>query len=247
MDINKACKAIDRGGEDYWRMLGDMQGNRCRERDGLHWVEGRIGCIFKTDGNAERAEAITRGMANGNLPDRLVLSSETAMLAKGFRDRAEFSVETDWGMAKELIAANNDTEPPANLRVFPVTKPEQLKAAGSVLNASFGYDLFTFADYAAFHQVRRFYLAEWDGLAAGAVMARLGDWLEITWVGTLPGYRKKGIAGALLRLAEREAAAQGIKLSVLTSFPGAVGAYVRAGYQKCCEIPVIMWRIEINE
>ncbi len=28
MTVKEACKAIDRGGEDYWRMLGDMHGKR---------------------------------------------------------------------------------------------------------------------------------------------------------------------------------------------------------------------------
>ncbi len=58
---------------------------------------------------------------------------------------------------------------------------------------------------------------------------------EIAWAGTLNGYRKKGIAGHLISMAEKDAAGKGIPVSVLTARPGAINAYSRIGYKPYCE------------
>ena len=79
---------------------------------------------------------------------------------------------------------------------------------------------------------RFFYLAEYDGLPVGAVMSQHGDDIvNISWVGTLPGYRKLGIAGYLIQMAERDGLLHGKTIGVLHGYPEAVGAYHRVGYR----------------
>ena len=81
-----------------------------------------------------------------------------------------------------------------------------------------------------------FYLAEYDGLPVGACMAQYGDdFVNISWVGTLNGYRKLGIAGYLIQEAEREAIKQGKAIGVLHALTDAVGAYKRIGYKEYCK------------
>jgi ribosomal protein S18 acetylase RimI-like enzyme len=80
-----------------------------------------------------------------------------------------------------------------------------------------------------------FYLAEYDGLPVGACMTQHGDeFINISWAGTLPGYRKLGISGFLIQEAERDGFQQGKKTSVLHGRPDAVGAYRRIGYRDYC-------------
>jgi predicted acetyltransferase len=57
----------------------------------------------------------------------------------------------------------------------------------------------------------------------------------------LAGYRKKGIAGYLIGMAEKDAALNGKYISVLSAFPSAVNAYIRAGYEKRCGITVVCY------
>ena len=62
------------------------------------------------------------------------------------------------------------------------------------------------------------------------------DFVAISWVCTLPGYRNIGVAGSLIQEAEREAINHGKKAAALGAYPGAVGAYKRAGFREYCRI-----------
>ena len=78
-----------------------------------------------------------------------------------------------------------------------------------------------------------FYLAEYDGLPVSAVMSQHGDhFVNISWVGTLPGYRRLGIAGHLIQMAERDGLLRGKMIGVLQGYPEAVGTYRRIGYRE---------------
>jgi predicted GNAT family acetyltransferase len=112
------------------------------------------------------------------------------------------------------------------------------------LNTAFEYDLFSFGHYLdAFNDSRvKFYLAEYNGIPAGACMSIYGDdFVEIAWVGTLNGYRKKGIAGYVMNMAEKDALEQGKTLAVLSAFEAGVNAYSRIGYKQYCEIKKIVY------
>jgi ribosomal protein S18 acetylase RimI-like enzyme len=122
--------------------------------------------------------------------------------------------------------------------LFHVNEIVQLKMAGAILNAAFWYKLFTFEHYLEMmeNEGQFFYLAEYDGLPAGACMSQHGDnFINISWAGTLPGYRKLGIAGSLIQEAERGGILHGKKVGVLHGRPDAVGAYRRIGYRDYCK------------
>lgn len=106
---------------------------------------------------------------------------------------------------------------------------------GAILNAAFEYNIFPFEKYLEMFENdgQFFYLAEYDGLPVGAVMSQHGDdFVYISWTGTLSGYRKLGIAGHLIQMAERDGLLRGKALGVLHGYPEATGAYRRIGYRE---------------
>ncbi|MDR0294222.1 MAG: GNAT family N-acetyltransferase [Oscillospiraceae bacterium] len=242
---------VIRGHRLYWNMLGNMRGIQNRTGD-VNWLSGDVSCAYDVrfsgpDYEKEAAELAGR-MKAGEIPGRLVITPGSAPpgadIYSPFLSHSGFTSGTDYGMVKELSAGRIAPAPPKQFDLFRVGETHQLKMSGAILNSAFEYDLFSFGHYLdAFNDPRvRFYMAEYNGIPAGACMSVLGDdFLEIAWVGTLAGYRKKGIAGYLIGLAEQDAVLNGRRISVLTAFPGGVNAYSRIGYEKCCEFKVICY------
>ena len=163
-------------------------------------------------------------------------------LIKSFRVSGRFKdcMQTT-GMAHELLDVVLP-RPDKRLNLFRVREITQLKMAGSILNAAFDYRLFSFGHYVEMFENDRqfFYLAEYDGLPVGVCMAQHGEcFVNISWVGVLPGYRKLGIAGYLIQMAERDGIKSGKTIGVLGALPGAVGAYHRVGYKNYCMTTVL--------
>jgi len=157
------------------------------------------------------------------------------MRSESFMDAGLFTKETVAVMAHEL----GDTvlpKPGKDLNIFKVSEIVQLKAAGAILNTVRDYRLFSFEDYLDMmnNDGQNFYLAEYDGLPVGACMAMDGDdFLAIPFIGTLPAYRKLGIAGCLIQLAEQDGINRGKTVGVRNAFPIAIGACKRVGYREC--------------
>lgn len=245
---------IIRGHECYWNMLGGMRGIE-NHRGSLSWLSGDVNCIYSVkfsglDYSKEVGE-IAEKMRNGQLPDRLVILPNSAPpdvdIGELFLSHNGFSHGSDYGMAKELCADMSFPAPPKRINLFRVNEMHRLKASGAILNTAFEYDLFSFEHYLdAFNaSYVHFYMAEYDGIPAGACMALWGDdFVEIAWVGTLNGYRKKGIAGYLVNMAERDAVEAGKSIAALSAFLIGINAYERAGFKKCCEIKVICYKPE---
>jgi GNAT superfamily N-acetyltransferase len=241
----------------YWETLGRIRG--CQKHTGkVEWLSGDVFCAYyvRFDGPDYKKEAgeIAEKMISGELPDRLILTPGAAPPDINIRDffpeDKGFAAGTDCGMAKELNGCDETIDHPKNLNLFRVNETERLKTAGAIFNSAFEYDIFTFGHYLDLYNdpQARFYVAEYDGIPSGACMSvaplprEAGcDFVEIAWVGTLAGYRKKGIAGYLVRMAERDAALNGKKVSALTAIPAGVNAYGRIGYKKCCEFTVICY------
>ena len=83
-----------------------------------------------------------------------------------------------------------------------------------------------------------------DGEIFGFVIVHLertGDgWLGyVVTLDVMPAWRRKGLAGRLMREAERRAAAAArwIVLHVFTGNAGAIGFYERLGYERVGEVP----------
>lgn len=230
MNHNQYIDVINRMNLLYFEMLGNLRGNEKHKEDNLHWLTGNIDYIYFL-GEVE-VDQIIRRMRADEIPKTLMFQvgdvRSEAFLATGL-----FIEETVAVMAHEL----GDTALPKldkALNVFKVSEIAQLKAAGAVLNSARDYRLFAFEDYLdMMNGGQYFYLAEYDGLPVGACMAMDGDdFLAITWIGTLPGYRKLGIAGHLIQMAESEGMNRGKTIGARNTLPIAIGACKRVGYSE---------------
>jgi len=233
---------IHRGHFLYWDMLGKLHGNENHKEKGLQWLTGGINYNYFTD--SFDIDGIIRRIKNKEIPENLFfhknisdMDPSEAFIATGF-----FKVDcTGSGMAHELM----DTSLPKldkRLNLFRVREASQLKSAGVILNSAFSYRLFTFGHFIEMmeNSGQFFHLAEYDGLPVGACMSQHGDdFMNISWVGTLPGYRKLGIAGYLIQAAERNGIQHGKSTGVLCAYQDAVGAYKRVGYREYCQFVAI--------
>ena len=227
--------SILRGHFLYWDMLGNLRGMKNHREDKLRWTSGDITHTYFT-GSVEIDDVIRR-MKDGEIPKNLffLLDDSDADATVPFLSSGMFEKNSETtGMAHELC----DTilpKPDRHISLYRVREISQLKAAGAILNSVFEYNIFPYEKYLEMFENDKqfFYLAEYDGLPVGAVMSQHGDDIvNISWVGTLPGYRKLGIAGYLIQMAERDGLLHGITTGVLHGYPKAVGAYRRVGYRE---------------
>lgn len=242
---------IVRGHRYYWDMLGNMRGN-INHKGSISWLSGDIYYAYSVvlDGPdyPNEIEGIIKKMISKEIPDNLVITPDSAPadidICGSFLSHGSFKAGNDFGMAKELYGESTIPMPPKNINIFRVNENCQIKMCGAILNTAFAYDLFSFEHYLdAFNTPYvRFYIAECNGIPAGACMSLLGDdFVEIAWVGTLNGYRKKGIAGYLIDMAEKDAVREGKFISVISAFPAGVNAYKRIGYKEYCDIKVVSY------
>ena len=230
MDHNRYIDIINRMNLLYFEMLGNLRGNENHKEDNLHWLTGNITYIYFV-GEVETAEII-RHMKAGEIPKTLMFQVGDAQ-SELFMETGLFTKETVAVMAHEL----GDTtlpKPDKGLHVFKVNEISQLKAAGAILNTARDFRLFSFEDYLdMMNDGQYFYLAEYGGLPVGACMTMDGDdFLAIPFIGTLPGYRKLGIAGHLMQAAEREGINRGKTVGARNAFSIAIGACKRVGYRE---------------
>ena len=233
---------INRGHFLYWDMLGELRGMNNHKEDNLRWLTGDISHNYYCE--ADDAQNIIGRIKNGEIPKSLTFltdNSEENSLEL-FRATGLFKESfSAAGMAHELM----DTVLPKTdkrLNLFRVRDVAQLKMAGAILNTVFGYRLFSFEHFIEMmeNDEQFLYLAEYDGLPVGACMSQHGDcFVNISWVGVLPGYRKLGIAGYLIQAAERNGIRHNKTIGVIHALPEAVGAYTRIGYMNYCMTTVL--------
>ena len=221
---------INRMNLAYFEMLGNLRGNENHKEDNLRWLTGNITYIYFV-GEVE-VNAVIRRMKAGEIPETIMFQVGDAQ-SELFMDTGWFTKEIVAVMAHEL----GDTSLPKlgrKLNIFKVSEISQLKTAGAILNTARNFRLFSFQDYLdMMNDGQCFYLAEYDGLPVGACMTMDGDdFLAIPFIGTLPGYRRLGIAGHLIQAAEREGINRGKTVGVRNAFPMAIGACKRVGYRE---------------
>jgi len=215
----------------YFDMLGNLHGNNNHKEENLSWLSGNIDFIFFI-GDIEVDELVRR-MRNGEIPGVLNLE---------FEDKREDSFMKTGVFEKEITAVYmahelGDTSLPESckeMNFYKASNHEQLKTAGAILNSARDYRIFSFQDYRDMFNSDGlyFYLADYDGLPIAACMTQDGDdFLCITNIGTLSGYRRLGIASQLMHFAEREAVQRGKTIGVRYSLPIAIGACERVGYK----------------
>jgi GNAT superfamily N-acetyltransferase len=229
--------AINRGHILYWDMLGELRGMSNHKEDDLKWLSGDI--YYNYFNNKADFENVIQRMKNDEIPKTLTFFTESneKNLIDSYNKTGLFKeIMRTTGMAHELM----DTvipKPDKRLNLFRVREVTQLKMTGSILNTVFEYKLFSFEHFIEMmeNDGQFFYLAEYNGLPVGACMAQHGDcYVNISWVGVLPGYRKLGIAGYLIQMAERDGIQHGKTIGVLRALPEAIGAYCRVGYKNYC-------------
>jgi len=230
MNHNQYIDIINRMNLDYFEMLGNLRGNEKHKEVNLHWLTGNINYIYFI-GEVEPDEVIRR-MKDGEIPETIMFQVGDAQ-SELFMDTGLFDKEIVAVMAHELcdtVLPEQDKE----LTIYKVTEISQLKSAGAILNTARDFRLFSFQDYLdMMNDGQCFYLAEYDGLPVGVCMAMDGeDFLALTWIGTLPGYRKLGIAGHLMQAAEQEGINRGKTIGVRNALPIAIGACKRVGYRE---------------
>lgn len=227
----------------YWDMLGNLRGLKNNKETNLMWLSGDINYNYFI--NTSNVNDIILRMKGGEIPKNLIFLTDNfdANPTEPFRATGLFrdGLGTT-GMAHQLM----DTPLPKSdkrLNLFRVREISQLKAAGAILNSVFNYNLFSFDHFVDMMKTDGLflYLAEYDGLPVGACMSQHGDdFVNISWVGTLPGYQKLSIAGYLIQEAEREGILHGKTTGVLQARSKAVGVYRRIGYREYC------WAIELE-
>ncbi|MCL2498756.1 MAG: GNAT family N-acetyltransferase [Defluviitaleaceae bacterium] len=245
MTDQQYINAIHEGHYLYWDMLGGLRGITNHKETHLRWLTGDV--CFNYFCDTTDVESTIRRIENDEIPKTLSFNIDNNDnhedgLIKAYRATGRFKdcMQTT-GMAHELLDVVLP-KPDSRLNLFRMRENAQLKQAGAILNAAFEYRLFSFGHYAEMFENngQYFYLAEYEGLPVGACMAQHGDrFVNISWVGVLPGYRKLGIAGYLIQMAESDGIKNGKTIGVLGAFPDAVGAYRRVGYKGYCTTTVL--------
>jgi len=230
MNHNQYIDIINRMNLSYFEMLGNLRGNEKHKEDNLHWLTGNIAYIYFV-GEVE-VDEVVRCMKTGEIPETIMFQVGDAQ-SELFMDTGLFTKEVVAVMAHEL-ADTSLPKPDKELNIFRVNEIEQLKSAGAILNTAREFRLFSFQDYLdMMNDGQCFYLAEYDGLPVGACMTMDGeDFLAIPFIGTLPGYRKLGIAGHLIQAAEHEGINRGKTIGARNAFPIAIEACKRVGYRE---------------
>ena len=222
---------INRMNLDYFEMLGKLRGNESHVETNLYRLSGNINYIYCI-GKVEVGEIIKR-MTVSDIPDTIMFQAGDEQ-SELFMSTGLFTKETVAVMAHEL----GDTSLPTfgkELKIAKVSDASQLKAAGAILNSTLYYTMFSFQDYLDMmdNDGQYFYIAEYNGLPVGACMTMDGDdFIHLAWIGTLPAYRKLGIAGHLIQAAERDGVNRGKKFGARNAYPISINACKRAGYRE---------------
>ncbi len=250
MSESRYIEYILQGHDLYWDILGNMRGNVNHKSD-ICWLSGDIDFTYSMELNesdySKQINRIITRIRNKELPDNLVITPKSAPegidLLDYFMKTGLFKVGfSSLGMLRKLAPDTFLPAPEKCLNIFRVKDLLQLKMCGAILTSSFEYILFTYEHYMDAFNMKNvsFYIAEYNGFPVGACMSILSDeFVEIAWVGTLVGYRRKGIGGYLINAAEKDALQQGRSIAVLTASEGAINAYKRIGYQGYCKLDTI--------
>ena len=216
----------------YWDMLGSLRGIENHNENGLKWLTGDIVWNYSTE--TSDVEAIVQRMKDGSIPKNLILFPDIQLTdaADPFRTSGLFN-ECHWayGMAHEIC----DTpmpKPDKRISMFRVREISQLKMVAMIINTALEYN---FIDFGHYNDIMEYgnsfiYLAEYDGMPVSACVTQHSDnVVYISWAGTLPGYRNRGIGGHLLQMAERDGYERGKTIGVVH---GVSNAYRRIGYRE---------------
>jgi ribosomal protein S18 acetylase RimI-like enzyme len=168
---------------------------------------------------------------------------EDAVAAALFAEHGFARVRSSFDMGRTLDGSESSSDPPPGVTIRPFVRGADERATWVVEKAAFRdhWDHVEDAPFATWEHewfggdaTTRILLAEADGAVVGEIAWEAVDTgTYVLSVAVLASHRRRGIAGALLRAAIGQAAAEGhpeVYLSVDATNPtGAVGVYERAG------------------
>lgn len=165
----------------------------------------------------------------------LTLGSEPTGLRPGLRALGMQSWGGATSMTLDLDGWQPHYPPPGpHVRVGRVATPEDARAALRVICDVFFVPSSPMARWTVENPAFDVYCAHLgDRLVAALATLRQGPVVGVYHVATLPGARRRGIAGNLLVHALREAQRDGCALSTLTATPEARHLYEQLGYTTC--------------
>lgn len=158
----------------------------------------------------------------------------------GLRERlAALGMET-WGGATMMCLPLDDWRPrrypppPANVTLRRALHAEDMQAVVNIICNVFYIPQSPMLRWTTLNPAFDLWIA-FLGARPVAAMATLldGETFGVYHLATLPGARRRGIAGNLLTLALRDAQAQGARWATLTATPEARALYESLGYRSC--------------
>jgi ribosomal protein S18 acetylase RimI-like enzyme len=212
-------------------MLGSLRGIENHNENGLKWLTGDIYWNYSTETND--TEGVIQRMKEGSIPKNLILFPDIHATdpAEPFRATGQFTEDHfSFGMAHEL----GDTpmpKPDKRINMYRVRNIAQLKIAAMIITNALQYNFFDFVHFTEMldYENMFFYVAEYDGMPVSACAAQHKDnVVYISWAGTFPEYRNRGICGSLIQMAEREGLQRG---KTIAAVHGGSNAFRRIGYR----------------
>jgi GNAT superfamily N-acetyltransferase len=157
----------------------------------------------------------------------------------GLRSRLDALGMETWGGAAMMCLALDSwapriPTPPADATLTRATNDDQTRAALDIICAVFYLPRPPMLRWTTLNPRFDLWLA-WLGARPVAALATLldGDTVGVYHVATVPGARRRGVAGALLRLALGEARERGAHWATLTATPEARSLYKTLGFRAC--------------
>ena len=150
-------------------------------------------------------------------------------------------------MAQSLAPWQRNTLQPASLQIVEVNGGEQLKTWCQLMVLVYGFPPEIAVPWFDLHLAMgigkdrswRHFLAYWDGHPVGTGSCFLDrDSIVIANVGTLPSYRRRGIAAGLTRECMRLGQRQQRQLATLCSSQMGLPVYRGLGFERLAELPV---------
>jgi GNAT superfamily N-acetyltransferase len=133
-------------------------------------------------------------------------------------------------MIKRLDPSNRSPSPPPYIQIRPVENQEDYQTAFEVIHTVYRGSRQLTAFFNP-HQTVRIYLAEWEGVpAASATLWRYAEVAGVYSVATLPEFRRRGLAVAVVNALLNDVIAQGFHYACLRTTDNLIPLYQRSGF-----------------
>ena len=157
----------------------------------------------------------------------------------GLRERLDALGMETWGGATMMCLplegwAPQYQAPPASVTMGRALNDDETQAAVNIICNVFYIPRAPMLRWTTLNPAFDLWVA-WMGARPVAAMATLldGDTVGVYHVATIPGARRRGLAGNLLLLALRDALARGARWATLTATPEARALYEALGFRSC--------------